>query len=110
MGVPPQVLAMLQAQGGPGGPGGPSGPPPAQGPPGGDDGDHPAIQFLKQAMQSLRRYEQAEADPEDKAVAAKVYALLTQLLAKDQKEADAAMGASPATKYLRNANAGGPTA
>lgn len=108
-GIPPQVLAALQAQQGGGAP--PGMPPGAVGGPqgpSGDNNDHPAIQYLKQALQSLRQYEGAESDPEDKAVAAKVYALLTQLLAKDQQQADAATGASPAVKYLRTANQGGP--
>lgn len=73
-------------------------------------GTHPAIFYLKNAMTALRQYEQNETDPEDKAIAAKVYALLVQLMAKDQKEKDAAMGASPATKFLRNSSSGGPTA
>ncbi len=111
MGLPPQVAAMIQGGGpgpGPGGPPpgmGPGGPPPPQG---GDSGDHPAIQFLKIAMDNLQKYEQAEKDPEDQAVAAKVYALLRALMAKDQKEADAATGASPAVKYVRKASSGGP--
>ncbi len=105
MGVPPQIAAMM-------GGGGPGGPPPGMGPggppSGGDSGDHPAIQFLKVAMDNLQKYEQAEKDPEDQAVAAKVYALLRALLAKDQKEADAATGASPAVKYVRKASSGAP--
>ncbi len=102
---PPQIAAMM-------GGGGPGGPPPGMGPggppSGGDSGDHPAIQFLKVAMDNLQKYEQAEKDPEDQAVAAKVYALLRALLAKDQKEADAATGASPAVKYVRKASSGAP--
>ncbi len=82
--------------------GGPPGPPP--GPPAGGGN---ALAYLRQALQALRQYEQAEPDPEDKAVAAKVYGLLIQLMAKDQKEKDAAMGTTPAHKAMRNAAAGG---
>lgn len=62
---------------------------------------------LRAALTALRQYEQMEPDPEDKAVAAKVYGLLVQLMAKDQKEKDAAMGTTPAHKAMRN-SVGGP--
>ena len=82
-------------------------PPPPGAAPGGGGNPQSALQYLRQAIQALRQYESAEPDPEDKAVAAKVAGLLMQLIAKDQKEKDAALGSTPAHKAMRNA-AGGP--
>ncbi len=110
--IPPQVMAALAAQHGgappgPGGPpvqGGPSGPPPA---PGGGGNAQAAIEALKAAINSLHQAGAAEPDPEDQAVISKVVSLLMQMIAKDQKEKDAAMGTTPAHKAMRN-SAGGP--
>jgi hypothetical protein len=115
--IPPQVMAALQAQhGAPPGAGPPpgvGGPPPGPpGPPpgaqsGGGGNAQQAIQYLRQAIQSLHQAQQAEPDPEDQAVISKTVSLLMQMIAKDQKEKDAALGTTPAHKSMRNA-AGGP--
>lgn len=87
------------AQGGPppglqASPSGPAGPPSPQG------GD--PVTYLKLAMEAVLKAGQAETDEEDKAALAKVFAQLQQIMAKDQKEKDAAMGTTPAHKYMRS--------
>jgi hypothetical protein len=93
---------------GPGAPpgAGPPGPPPgAQGGAGGNA--QQAISFLRQAIQNLHQAQQAEPDPEDQAIISKTVSLLMQMIAKDQKEKDAALGTTPAHKAMRNST-GGP--
>lgn len=82
-------LPYDQGQGGPE-PGG-------TGPQGGSD---PAS-ALRALIQGARAYMEIEQDDEDLAVAAQVITLIQKLLAKNQKEADAAMGVTPASKFLR---------
>lgn len=112
--------------GGPGGPalgpGGPSGPdaPPDGMPPsitvgGGPGGDTPdggaggpggnseqqALALLRRMIDLATQYIQVEPDPEDRATMSKLLATLHDYEAKDQKEADAAMGTGPAQKFMR---------
>lgn len=103
-GLDPNVLMALMA-GGPGGPpglGGPGGPPPDQGPP--DQGGDP-VDILQKMLDLYQQYMQVEPDEEDKAVAADCGAKIQKLLAKNQAQADAAMGTTPAHKFMRKANA-----
>lgn len=64
---------------------------------------------MKLAMEAVLKAGQAEPDEEDKAALAKVFAALQQILAKDQKENDAALGTTPAHKALRSQAGVGPT-
>jgi ABC-type uncharacterized transport system YnjBCD substrate-binding protein len=90
-GFPPELMAAMG--------GGP--------PPGGGGGGSPA-DFLRDLIEHARAYQDVEQDPEDLAVVAKCIAALQQLMAKNQKEADAAVGAGPAAKYLRKQQGAGP--
>jgi hypothetical protein len=99
-GPPPALLALLAAhaaaaQGGP--------PPGVLGPgeAGPEDDEHEPIRILNQVLQLLHRYLTVEPDQEDKAAVAKLLALTQGLLAKDQKDAEAALGGGPATRVLR---------
>ena len=58
-------------------------------------------------MEHLQLYARSEPDEEDKAAALKFLAGLQQLLAKDQKENEAAMGTTPAQKVLMRMGGGG---
>ena len=84
--------ASITIGGGPGGPGaGAAGTP-----------DNPeSAQALKAAIAAVSAYLSAENDEQDKAVAARVLAQLHGLQGGRAREADAAMGISPALKMLR---------
>jgi hypothetical protein len=56
---------------------------------------------LRDVLGGLQGYMDIEQDDEDLAVAAKVLAQLQSLLAKQQKERDAALGVGPAQRVLR---------
>lgn len=62
-------------------------------------GDH--LDSLRDAISSLQAYLEAEQDDEDLALATKLVAQVQQLLAKNQKETDTAMGFGPGEKFLR---------
>jgi len=96
-GPPPGLVGPPPGLGGP-----PPGPP---GPQGG--GETQALEHLKAAMEHLQLYARSEPDEEDKAAALKFLAGLQQLLAKDQKENEAAMGTTPAQKVLMRMQGGG---
>lgn len=99
MAVPPELVAMLQAGGGPPAPG-PMGPP--QGGPSFGPGQGPdSAAFLEGLIDHARQYDRVERDPQDLAVMAKVIAMLRQLMAAQQKEADQALGVGPAARFLR---------
>ena len=103
MAVPPELMAMLQAGGGgmpPGMDPGMMGPPQG-GPPVGPEAPPDTSTFLAELIDHARQYDEIERDPQDLAVMAKVIAQLRQLMAAQQKEADAAMGVGPAAKFLR---------
>jgi hypothetical protein len=102
MSVPPELMQMLQgaAGGAPPGagpegtpPGAPPGLPPDAGPPPdqGGGGSQP-LDLLKQLVDMIQQYLQAEPDEEDKLEGAKMLQLAQKLLAKDQQDNDAAMG------------------
>jgi hypothetical protein len=69
------------------------------GPPQGGGGS-PA-EIIREILQVADQYRQAEQDDEDLAVMAKIIAQLQTLLAKQQKEADQALGVGPGAKFLR---------
>ena len=100
------LLAQLGGGGGPSGPppgAGPGGPPPGPGPGGPPQGggDQPVDQ-LKQIIDLIQQYLQAEPDEEDKLQGTKMLQLAQQLLAKDQQDRDQAMGGS-SQRILRKA-------
>lgn len=68
------------------------------------------IDFLRSALDALDQYRQAEQDDVDLAEAAKIYALIQKLLAKDQQEREAAAGVTPAHKGMAKAYNVGPAA
>lgn len=89
-GPPPGLLAMLQ-----------SGQPPDQQQPEQGEDEREPIAILKQMIQLAARYIQVEPDAEDKATMAKLQATLHQYLAKEQSDAEAALGGGPATRLMR---------
>lgn len=89
-GPPPGLLALLQSQG----------QPQQQAPQQGSDEREP-IAILKQMIQLATRYIQVEPDAEDKATMAKLSATLHQYLAKEQSDAEGALGGGPATRLMR---------
>lgn len=70
---------------------------PAQG---GGPEDEP-LALIKQMIDLAQQYIAAEPDAEDKATMAKLVATLHQYQAKDQKDAEAALGGGAATRALR---------
>jgi hypothetical protein len=112
-GPPPELMALLAGGGGPGGPGGPpGGPPPGPGPqgaagPGGPPGgERQAVTFLRQAIDAIHQYVNVEPDDIDVQAAMKVMAGLQQILAKDQKDMESAVGITPQVRFLRKAQGG----
>jgi hypothetical protein len=106
----PSMLAGLAGASGPSGPIGPGGPP--QGPPQslplplpphphapseGNAGD--------KAVSALQAWLHSEQDPQDKAVISGLLQKAHQLQANEAKEKDAAIGVSPAQKFIRRQNA-----
>ncbi len=57
--------------------------------------------LLRQAAAQIQAYLEAEQDDEDLAVATKLLAGIQSLLAKQQKEADGALGIGSAEKFVR---------
>jgi hypothetical protein len=102
---PPGLLAMLAAHGGAPGAGGP--PPPdqdndaAQDQAAGPGAEQEPIAILKQMITLGQKYQAVEPDAEDKATMAKLLATLHQYLAKDQSDAEAALGGGAATRVMR---------
>lgn len=92
-GPSPELLAALGGAGPPqGGVVGPQGQPTPSGGP---------LEALRAAIEAMDSYRMAEQDEEDLAAAAKVIAAIQQIIAKQQKEQDAATGVSPAVKMMR---------
>jgi hypothetical protein len=90
------LLGQLAGRGGPGF----GGPPPDV--PGQPDSDEQApIAILKQMITLGAKYIAVENDAADKATMAKLVATLHQYLAKDQQDAEAALGGGAATRALR---------
>lgn len=87
--------------------GGPAGPPPGpeQGPAQGEGGDNP-VSILQRMIDDAKTYLDVEQDEEDKATMTKVLSQLQSYLAKEQKEAHAALGVSPAQKFMAKRSAG----
>lgn len=88
--------------------GGPAGPPPGpeqQGPAEGGDTDNP-VSILQRMIDDAKTYLDVEQDEEDKATMTKVLSQLQSYLAKEQKEAHAALGVSPAQKFMAKRSAG----
>lgn len=105
--IPPALLAILaahqQAAGGaPGAPQpGPSPQPQGQPQPEASDDERQPIAILKQMIDLGNQFVQVEPDAADKATMAKLLATLHQYLAKEQSDAEAALGGGPATRLLR---------
>jgi len=93
-GLPPELMALLG-----GGAGAPAAPSPAEPTAGGPE-DEP-IDILKQMIELANRYISVERDAEDQATMSKLLATLHQYLAKDQQDAEAALGGGPATRLMR---------
>ena len=103
-GAPPPALLQLllahaAAQHAAGGPGPAGLPPDVPGQP--DTDEHEPIRILQQMIQLAERYMHVEPDREDTATMAKLLATLHQYLAKDQRDAEGALGGGPATRVLR---------
>lgn len=130
MSVPPELLAALQGAGG-GAPAGPAAPDPAAAglPPeimqgieadaNGGAGGQPGqgqqqagdpVDFLRSALDAMSQYQTVHNDDIDLAEAAKIYAQIQKLLAKDQQEREQAMGVTPAHKGMAKAYGAGPAA
>jgi hypothetical protein len=86
----------------------PSQPNPGQQGPQQQGGD--PVDFLRAALDALDSYKGVEQDQIDLAEAAKIYALIQKLLAKDQQEREAAAGVTPAHKGMAKAYGVGPAA
>lgn len=105
--IPPALLAILaahqQAAGGaPGTPQpGPQPQPQGQPQPETSDDERQPIQILQQMIALGNQFIQVEPDAEDKATMAKLLATLHQYLAKEQQDAEGALGGGPATRILR---------
>lgn len=97
-GIPPALLAVLANHQQGAAPGGAPTPPTDQG--GGEDEREP-IAILQQMIQLGTKYIQVEPDAEDKATMAKLLATLHQYLAKEQQDAEAALGGGAPTRLLR---------
>lgn len=74
---------------------------PAGGGTGGDE--QKSIDLLKQMINLAHRYIAVEPDAVDKQTMAKVLSTLTGYLANDQKQQEAAMGTTPAVKFMQKA-------
>ena len=92
-GPPPGLMALLQGQG--------AGTPGAAETPENPSDDREALAILKQMIQLASRYIQVEPDAADKATMAKVQATLHQYLAREQSDAEQALGGGPATRLMR---------
>lgn len=68
---------------------------------GGDSGQREGLQILQRMIQLGQQFIQVEPDAEDKATMAKLLATLHQYLAKEQQDAEAALGGGSATRVLR---------
>lgn len=106
--IPPALLAILAAhqQAAGGAPGTPPQPGPAPQPQGqpqpeASDDERQPIAILKQMIDLGNQFVQVEPDAADKATMAKLLATLHQYLAKEQSDAEAALGGGPATRLLR---------
>jgi len=77
----------------------PEAPAPEEGGGEGDEAAHSAT--ISDVVKQLTGIMDEEADPEDKTTLAGVIAKLTALKAKEQKEADTAMGIGPKEKHMR---------
>lgn len=88
----------------------PSQPNPGQGHQAPQQGGGDPVDNLRAALAALDDYRQNEQDEIDLAEAAKIYALIQKLLAKDQQEREAAAGVTAAHKGMAKAYGVGPAA
>lgn len=95
--IPPPLLALLAAAHAHAGGVAPPDEPDA----GGSSGEQKPMAILKQMIDLGNQYIGVEPDAEDKATMAKLLATLHQYLAKDQQDAEAALGGGSATRTLR---------
>lgn len=89
--LPPDLMGMLG-----GGMAGPQGPPPPS-------GSEDPVDLVRQIMRDTL----APVDANEEAAIANVVAKFQQLIAAQAKQADAAMGVSPAQQFMRRQAAGG---
>lgn len=110
-GLPPDLMAMIDqhSQGGPDTPGpvDASAGVATPGPGGGPNSDLSPVEALRNVISALEEYQAVEHDDIDLAEAAKVYALVQKLLAKNQSETEAAAGITPVHKGLAKAQLAG---
>lgn len=119
MSVPPELMAALQSAGG----GAAPAPDTAGVPPGvmagieqdaagaeGQQTDRVPADALRDAISAMEEYRRLEQDDIDLAEAAKLYAGLQKMLAKEQQEREQAMGVTPAHKGMAQAYGTGPAA
>ena len=93
------IIARIQGGGGSSSPSmAPQGPGAA---PGQDAGPDSASVLVDRAAQLIQQAISQEKDPVERSGLAKIYALLHQFAATEQKQKDAAMGAGPAVQVLR---------
>lgn len=105
-GLPPELMqAIDQAATSGGGAAGPTGPDPAAAQGGPTGGAQNPVEALQNVLAALEEYQGLEQDQVDLAEAAKVYALVQKLLAKDQQEREAAAGVTPVHRGLAKAQA-----
>lgn len=104
----------IEALMGGGGMGGPGGPPPApegqaaSGPPPGAGGEEEILPEIQDVLNLIQEMLTATQDPEEQAALSAAETALTKLVLNLQKQKDAAMGTTPAHKYVaRQQGAGG---
>lgn len=93
---PPELMALLG-----GGMAPPMGDPMAGGPPPGPEPPSDPAGILKQMLDLSKAYMDVEQDDEDKAAIASILSKIQTLFAKQQREADAALGVSGPQKFMR---------
>lgn len=85
-------------------------PPPAEGSALSSPEDGSNLDFLRDAIESVRGYMEGEDDDMNIAKAAKMLAGLQEILANEQKLSESALGVSPQSKFLskNSGSSGGP--
>ena len=101
-------MAALMGGGGAPAPGGPSpmgaGP---EGPPQGGGSEEEALPEIQDVLNTIQELLTATQDPEEQAALSKAESALTALVLALQKQKDAAMGTTPAHKYVARSQAAG---
>ena len=95
-------LAAMMGGGPEGGGAAPAGPPPSTG-----GGESDPAQEIQEALNALQEILLSATDPEVQAAVSTAESALSKLVLALQKQKDAAMGTTPAHKYVERASAGG---